>query len=350
MNQRTYSVSVLAMLGSAGLALGASACGSEGGMDVASNAEGLGAPSCAGSSSGTAGATGNTGAGGAASSDDASTPIADAKAPRDAFVPGPPYVAPAHQGLLVSVLNNCKRDLWIHAEGGGGVLMPDNLKLSSGQRHDYVPPDWPFAWVSAYADGPQQGFIERAEMTLVLGVMNYRLQYIDGIGLPLEVVGVGSGDDCKRAGCYVPESDIAASCPDGLYDGKRCQSAGAYCAVAANQSKPFCHALDQKIASCAQSQSGCQGAQGATTPQAYDCDKFFGGNPKWCAALNRGMLESPDNPNGYLSPPFNTYAAWLHDLCPGIYAFPYDDYANTNDTFHTCRNGGQINVTFCPAG
>ena len=48
-----------------------------------------------------------------------------------------------------------------------------------------------------------------------------------------------------------------------------------------------------------------------------------------------------------------TYAAWLHGICPGLYAFPYDDARAAEDAFHTCRNdtnGTRLDITFCPAG
>jgi hypothetical protein len=53
----------------------------------------------------------------------------------------------------------------------------------------------------------------------------------------------------------------------------------------------------------------------------------------------------------YQSPPFNTYAQWVHAKCPGIDAFPYDDYGSTNQSSdHTCSGATQLNVTFCPRG
>ena len=134
-------------------------------------------------------------------------------------------------------------------------------------------------------------------------------------------------------------------------------SAGAHCSQSANQSSAYCHALDAKIAECAadaQKYAGCAGAAGATTPQVYGCSGFFGGSPKWCAALNRGMLHDPENGTislYYKTPPFNTYSQWVHSVCPGIYAFPYDDYGKTNESgFHACSGGTQLDITFCPSG
>ncbi len=53
----------------------------------------------------------------------------------------------------------------------------------------------------------------------------------------------------------------------------------------------------------------------------------------------------------YLSPPYNPYAQWVHQRCPGIYAFPYDDYGASNQSSdHTCTGATQLDVTFCPRG
>ena len=50
------------------------------------------------------------------------------------------------------------------------------------------------------------------------------------------------------------------------------------------------------------------------------------------------MLDDPDNGDAslyYQSPPFNSYSQWVHAVCPGIYAFPYDDYCKSNQSgFH----------------
>ncbi len=332
-------------------------CGSDEGWEpnATERAGVIGCPGSGGSNA-TGGAAGVSGAALDASVSDVRS------APRDAlldeaFVPGPPYIAPPHQGNLVHVKNGCAFALWIHGVGGGAVLSPDDLKLNAGEMHDYAVGDWPFAWVTAYVDGPRQNMIDRAELTLFpAGVASYRLAYIDGIGLPMELQAIGSGGDCKRVGCYIPEAQIVAQCPDGLLFGKRCRSAGTYCKDPANAAKPYCHALDASIARCAQSVPGCEDAAGATTTNAYACERAFGDAPNLCATLNRGIVDDPassDDSAYYQRQPHNTYAAWLHRVCPGLYAFPYDDVRTSDDPFHTCHNNTsstQVNITFCPAG
>jgi hypothetical protein len=274
-----------------------------------------------------------------------------------AFVPGPPYVAPAHQNNLIHIKNGCAFPLWLHGEGGGGILMPDNQKVEAGATYDYNRGDWPFAWVDAFLDGPQQNRIDRAELTFFPGTyVSYKLNYIDGIGLPMQLEAVGPGTDCKPVGCYATQAQIMASCPDNMLSGKRCLSAGEYCKDAANAAKPVCHALDASIAQCAASTPGCAEAASATSAQAYLCNKSFGDKPKLCAALNRGTLADPNNASEssfYGAAPHNSYAAWLHSICPGLQAFPYDDATLPTDSFHTCidpDSGTQLNITFCPAG
>jgi len=273
---------------------------------------------------------------------------------RDVYVADRP---PGSPGMLLHVTNACPFELWVHAAGKEAVLMPDNVHLAAGDSQDYIAPDpWTAARVTAYLATPPANEIDKAEITFINKVINYNITYVDWVGLPIEMISLGTGGDCKRVGCYVAEGDVLTGCPDGLLSGKKCLSAGSYCASANNQATPFCHALDPVIAQCAGNAkyAGCAGAAGATTREAYGCSGFFGGSPKWCAAVNRGTIDNPDSTDSspyYKLPPFNAYAAWVHSVCPGIYAFPYDDYGHANESgFHACTGGTQLNVTFCPSG
>jgi hypothetical protein len=272
---------------------------------------------------------------------------------RDVYIVDRPPNAP---GILIHVENRCPFDIWIHGAGNGAVLQPDNAQIKVNEFRDYTAPDtWPAARVTASSAGTPGNELDKVEMTLGNKIINYNVTYVDWVGLPVEMVSIGTGADCKRVGCYLPEAQILTGCPDGLLSGKRCLSAGSYCGSAANQAKPYCHALDAKIAQCAGNAGGkYPGCGNGSTPQVYGCSGFFGGSPKWCAALNRGMIDDPDNGNialYYQNAPYNTYAKWVHSVCPGIYAFPYDDYGKTNESgFHACSGGRQLNITFCPAG
>jgi hypothetical protein len=66
------------------------------------------------------------------------------------------------------------------------------------------------------------------------------------------------------------------------------------------------------------------------------------------------MLQAPDSTDAtlyYQNAPFNPYAQWVHQTCPGIYAFPYDDYPSTagQSGFRSCA-ADRLDITFCPAG
>lgn len=280
------------------------------------------------------------------------------------------YVAergPADPGILLHVENKCPFELYIRGAGSGVVLQPDGVRLATGGVQDYIAPEtWPAARVTAYLSPPPAGEIDKVEMTLekkldtgvLQKVINYNITYVDWLGLPIEMVALGTGGDCKQVGCYVPEAQVLTGCPDGLLDGKRCLSAGTYCSDPTRRAQPFCHALDAPTAACGsdlQKYPGCAGAAGVLTPDVYACSgPFFSQQPKWCAALNRGMLDDPENGDitaYYQKAPYNTYSKWVHATCPGIYAFPYDDYGKTNESgFHSCVGGTQLNITFCPNG
>ena len=193
-------------------------------------------------------------------------------------------------------------------------------------------------------------------MTLTNKIINYNVTYVDWVGLPVEMVSIGTGADCKRVGCYVPEAQILSGCPDGLLSGKRCLSAGSYCGNAANQAKPYCHALDAKIATCAANAGGKYPGCG---------DWHYAAGLRVLGFLRRKpevvlRFEPRDDRRSrqrrhqalyYQNAPYNTYSKWVHSVCPGIYAFPYDDYGKTNESgFHACSGGRQLNITFCPAG
>jgi len=289
----------------------------------------------------------------AVSVDAAPSPTADARPPtpdewdlRD----------PLPDGVWVRVRNRCSFPLWIHAAGSTGTLAPDDRQLASGETFDYqAPRTWSAARVTAYSGGPRTGELDKAEMTFspsgALASLNYNITYVDWVGLPMRLAGAGDAcGDSHVVGCFVPRADLTTGCPAYLVDGERCQSARSYCSIPANQGTDYCHALDGAIASCAATVPGCGAYAGATTPQAYACSGPLSEEPRLCAALNRGMLADPDSADTaayYVDPPYNTYAKWVHQVCPGIYAFSYDDWL-AQGGFRSCE-GSELRVTFCPA-
>jgi hypothetical protein len=329
--------------------------GTESGSDGGSDAGAAGAPPVTGgatSQTGGAGPTGGTApTGGVAPTGGAGptggTAPAGGAGPTGGVV-GWAGAPPVTDGVNVRVRNLCPFPLWIHGAGNPGTLEPDDAELVTGQSQDYVAPtEWTAARVTAYSQGPRQGEIEKAEITITGGVLNYNVTYVDWVGLPLEIVGLGG--DCNAAdsttGCYAPMSDILSGCPETfLLDANRCLAPRSYCLNPANQANAFCHALDGAIASCAQ-------CPAATTPEVYACNGPYTNEARWCAALNRGMVSDPDNADQglyYQTAPYNTYAKWVHQVCPNIYAFPYDDWLS-HGGFRACA-GNEIRITFCPSG
>jgi hypothetical protein len=141
-----------------------------------------------------------------------------------------------------------------------------------------------------------------------------------------------------------------------MNDGERCLSARTFCLDPRNSGNAYCHVLDNKISECAARFGDCGPAAGSSTAEVYSCSgRFFSQNPKYCAALNRGMLNDPYNPdksNYYRNYPYNTYSKWVHETCPGIYALAYDDFPGQAEEsgFHSCIDGTELDVTFCPGG
>jgi hypothetical protein len=289
--------------------------------------------------------------GGVTTAQDGSVAV-DAADAADGYVPPstPPWPSapPLANGIWVRVRNLCSFPIWIHAAGSPSVLAPDNAQLNTGDSRDYTAPtEWSASRVTAYVDGPGQGELEKAEMTFSGGTLNYNVTYVDWVGLPLEIIGYGG--NCTAAqdttGCYAKQSQILSGCPEPfLLQGKKCMAARSYCLAPANQGAAYCHALDSAIASC----SDCPGG---ATPDVYACSGPYAQNPRMCAALNRGMTSDPDNSNAalyYQKPPFNTYSKWVHEVCPNIYGFPYDDW-QSHGGFRSC-NGTELRITFCPSG
>jgi hypothetical protein len=321
--------------------------------------------------------------------DDGSAPGLDAGSSRDAAVdtgaPGHPDAGPpALTGQAcasppcINVLNACPFPLWIHAVNNPGTtpvtLMPDDAKIEPlGQTQYSLPASWPAARINAYwqeptAAGSDPSAFDKVELTYGSGTMNYNITYVDYLALPARMEAVDPA--CPKTstfdplvGCDVPVAGVLTGCPSGLLDGNRCLSAGLYCSDASHQSQALCHALDATLAQCEQenaSTCGMAAQLGNGTPNAYSCSGYFdsqGGHTdgnKWCAALNRGMLAAPDSTDTtqyYQAAPYNAYARWVHDTCPGIYAFAYDDYpAGAGQSgFRSCQ-AARLDVTFCPGG
>ncbi|MCA9534888.1 MAG: hypothetical protein KC593_14455 [Myxococcales bacterium] len=265
--------------------------------------------------------------------------------------------APLADGVWVRVRNGCSFPLFIHGAGNGAVLQPDDAELAVGATRDYeAPRDWSAARVTAYVDGPRMGELDKVEATFQpsgdLATLNFNITYVDWVGLPMRMEAVGGECNAShQVECAVPHASLLDGCPAQLRESDRCQSARSHCLNPTNQASEYCHALDGAIADCAANVAGCGAFAAATTPEAYACSGPLSNEPRLCAALNRGMLSAPDSADTsafYMTDPYNTYAAWVHAVCPGIYAFSYDDWLSQGG-FRACR-GSELRITFCPRG
>ena len=282
---------------------------------------------------------------------------------------------PLADGVWIRVRNQCPFPIWIRAAGGNPsvTLQPNNGEIATGATRNYESPkSWPAARVTAYKDDSLDpaSELEKAEITVSQADeganLNYNITYVDWVGLPMKMAGFGGTCSIEHeVSCMVSHADLLSGCPDHLLEGDRCRSAGNFCSSPSNESHPYCHALDDEILRCAEEgplgePDNCREiCKDNTTPNAYACRGRAGGNADpgfnasamCCAALNRGMLDNPNSDDAslfYTQEPFNTYAKWVHGKCPGIYAFPYDDW-QAQGGFRACR-GTELRITFCPAG
>ena len=285
----------------------------------------------------------------------------------------------------VVVKNNCPialhvaltgvGDAPLEKDGSGNKIFRD---LANGGTYTYqVPRNYPSGRVSAYktlpsATAPRE--LEKAEFTLNVDGngsqnLNYNLTYVDHVGLPMRFASAGSGSSCKMVQCdksySAIQTAIANSCPDGLRytmgGNTVCLAPRSFCLdgeyASDSRRGTVCTRLDSEIARCAQKYPGQCNPGSSKSADVYACSgSFFATQPKWCSALNRGTLDSPDSTtvSTYYNTgkPYNQYSKWVHNQCGAVYAFPYDDYpmAANQAGFYTCNGGRQLNVTFCPAG
>jgi hypothetical protein len=258
--------------------------------------------------------------------------------------------SPGAQGVALRVRNFCPFPLFIGGGGSEADLAPARVRLGRGEYHDYdVPKVWSSARVNAFGAELDSDPREKAELTFFQGPdgnhVSYNVTYVDSLGLPTEITSVGGACTAQEhtTGCTAPIANVLDGCPqEFLRSAKRCLSPRSYC-LGARTGEDYCKKLDDVIASC----TDCPKAP---TPDVYACKGAYMNEPRWCAALNRGMTQDPDNENAsayYQNPPFNDYSKWVHDVCPGIYAFPFDDQF-AHGGYRDCAGGTEVRITFCP--
>jgi hypothetical protein len=260
---------------------------------------------------------------------------------------------PDAQGVSLRVRNFCSFPLFIGGDGMEASLSPSRVRLGRGELHNYdVPKIWSAARVNAFGAEADSDPREKVELTLFHGGdgtdhLSYNVTYVDWLGLPVEITSLGGAcnADQHTTGCSVPEANVRDGCPQSfLKSAGRCLSPRSYC-QGSRLGEDYCHRFDDAIASC-------DGCPAGTTAEVYSCSGAYGDSPRMCAALNRGMTGDPDNADAsayYQSSPYNDYSRWVHEVCPGIYAFPYDDWLS-HGGYRDCSGGNEIRITFCPGG
>jgi hypothetical protein len=257
--------------------------------------------------------------------------------------------SPGAAGVAVRVRNFCPFPLFVDGAAKEGSL--ERVRLGRGEYHDYdAPKTWSSGRVNAYGAEKDSDPREKVEFTFFESGgqrVTYNVTYVDFLGLPVEVTSVGGSCTPSEptTGCSVKESEVLSGCPqDFLLVGNRCLSPRSYC-VGARAGEAYCKRFDDVIASCA-------ACPKASTPEVYACSGAYANEARMCAAINRGMTGDPDNPNEsayYQNDPYNDYSKWVHQVCPGIYAFPYDDQFS-HGGFRDCSGSSEVRITFCPGG
>jgi hypothetical protein len=238
---------------------------------------------------------------------------------------------------------------------GTNTLQPNNVELKTDQYRDF---DAKSAFASArltvYRDSSQGNPAQFVELNYGDGQLGYNVSYVDFLGLPVEVTAA-----CGTTACYAPLSTLLDGCPSNLRQSDRCISARSWCGGNANDA--YCKALDApaqaalQLSRCQSDLAAYRAANGAgapigSTPSVYACSDFWSSSPFCCAIVNRGVsaADASNICDYYKTGPYNTYAKWVHDKCPMIYAFPYDD-AEGQSGYHQCA-AKEIRMTWCPAG
>jgi len=333
-----------------GGAMGGSTAGLPGGS-AGSTGNSSGGAGSAGSSSGGSAGSSSGGSAGSSSGGSAGSSSGGSAGSVDGgmmVIPDWPALAPVSSGVRVRIRSFCTQPLWVRATSQqSGTLMPDDSALKAGGIVSLsAPAEWLSGEILVYGSGPRAVLLHEMSVSVSRGITYFGLQYLNLFGLPVEVAAYGGSCSASAhtRSCSAHESDVA-TCPETfLKDGSRCLSPSSYCSIPANQPAAYCHALDTAIGSC-------RGCPAGSTLDVYAGTGAYGPEARLAAALNRGMTSQPDNSNAFLyyqQTPYNTYAKWVHGLCPAAIAFSHDDFGTTVPLYPSC-DASELRITLCPA-
>ena len=281
--------------------------------------------------------------------------LASRKAP--AF---PPTQIPAPKGILFRLMNNCPMTLWVQNTNNADQW-PENggvLELASKTTKEFDMPNGVSQRIQTFKNAaPGQAgsvLIQFAEMNAAPGkALNYNLSHVDWLGLPVEINGIGTNQDCGVTACYKPYADILTGCPPQLLDATngKCTAPFHYCSDAAHASEAFCTVLNDAASQTVMNDPDCKGGNVGSPADIFGCAGFWGSSAACCAKVHRGVTGNAKSDTNnclyYKNAPYDVYAAWAHQQCPFIYAFAYDDF-NDQSGFHTCTKGTEMDITYCP--
>ena len=269
--------------------------------------------------------------------------------------------------MAVHVTNSCPVDVWVHGVGSEGTLQPDNAHLSPGAARDYdAPATWSAARIYAYLQAPDgagnpQGQNDKVEMNFGTSngveTINTDITYVDWVALPTRIQAIGSGSDCTTVGCEVPYSTILNGCPASLLSGHECVSAGMLLPQSDVQRRSDVPRARRQRRQLRRDQVGLR-RRGRRDDRAGLL--VLGRLLRQQPAVLRGAQPRRPQPRRArrrrrarsIRPRRTTRTRrGCTQRCPGIYAFPYDDYGASNQSSdHTCGGATQLNITFCPQG
>ena len=246
-------------------------------------------------------------------------------------------------GMAVHVTNGCPVDVWIHGAGAEGTLQPDNAHLAPGAARDYdAPATWSAARIYAYLQAPDgagnpQGQNDKVEMNFgyANGVetINTDITYVDWVALPSRIQAIGSGSDCTTVGCEVPYSHDPRRLPGVAAERPRVPLRRHVLPQSGERRRsdvprPRRQHRRLRVEPRAAPARPARRPRRSTPARARSSATARSGARRSTAASSARRARRRRRAPFYQNPPYNPYAAWVHARCPGIYAFPYDDYGN----------------------
>jgi len=295
---------------------------------------------------------------------------APAPAPTPAPTPTPPPLT-----TRLRITSHCAQPIWIaHSDN---VTDPQNVKLTSGQWHDYQIPAgglpaarfWPKTGCDAGghacaigdngqgggqpcpANGCQPPVDSKLEVSFAAVGSSaqtwYNLSQVDGYTLPFAVAPSGSG--AGQGSCVA--SDCSKLSLDHCPGNENMSGGGAYPAYS-NEDLRVRDGSGNVIACMAPCKKwnypapwGLGQSEGVDPGLHMCCPTPIDPATGQCTVANHCMTSAAcSNAADPVSVVHTSYVAAIHSMCPSAYSYAYDDAAG----LHACPSDTGFEVTFCP--